>query len=146
MQVCMYKPLPSQLKIVSKLNSLCSSLTESANFNGKKIENLKGSLKKATDTNKELKNTITSMNNRPKTINQDLENQSKCPFSVQKSFSCYVFSQYVNFHFCFVGFVKLHIYFFFLVHYTELRLRLAYQFTSYCEHLSLFKTLSLTNQ
>ena len=79
---CMYKPLPSQLKIVSELNSLCSSLTESANFNGKKIENLKGSLKKATDTNKELKNTITSMNNRPKTINQDLENQSKCPFSV----------------------------------------------------------------
>ena len=34
------------------------SLTESANFNGKEIENLKGSLKKATDMNKELKNTI----------------------------------------------------------------------------------------
>ena len=34
------------------------SLTESANFNGKEIENLKGSLKKAMDMNKELKNTI----------------------------------------------------------------------------------------
>jgi len=34
---------------------------------------------------------------------------------------------------------------FWLVHYTELRLRLAYQFTSYCEHLSLVQTLSLTN-
>ena len=51
-----------------------NSLTESANFNGKEIENLKGSLKKATDTNKELKNTISSMNNRLKTMNQDLEN------------------------------------------------------------------------
>ena len=52
-----------------------NSLTESANFNGKEIENLKGSLKKATDANKELKNTISSMNNRLKTTNQDLENQ-----------------------------------------------------------------------
>ena len=52
-----------------------NSLTESANFSGKEIENLKGSLKKATDTNKELKNTISSMNNRLKTMNQDLENQ-----------------------------------------------------------------------
>ena len=52
-----------------------NSLTESANFNGKEIENLKGSLKKATDANKELKNTISSMNNRLKTMNQDLENQ-----------------------------------------------------------------------
>ena len=34
---------------------------------------------------------------------------------------------------------------FLLVHYTELRLRLLYQFTSYCEHLSLVQTLSLTN-
>ena len=52
-----------------------NSLTESANFNGKEIENLKGSVKKATDANKELKNTISSMNNRLKTMNQDLENQ-----------------------------------------------------------------------
>ena len=29
---------------------------------------------------------------------------------------------------------------FLLVHYTELRLRLVYQFTSYCEHLSLVKS------
>ena len=34
---------------------------------------------------------------------------------------------------------------FLLVHYAELRLRLVYQFTSYCEHLSLVQTLSLTN-
>ena len=54
-----------------------NSLTESANFNGKEIENLKGSLKKATDANKELKNTISLMNNRLKTMNQDLENQRK---------------------------------------------------------------------
>ena len=52
-----------------------NSLTESANFNGKEIENLKGSLKKATDTNKELKNIISPMNNRLKTMDQDLENQ-----------------------------------------------------------------------
>ena len=52
-----------------------NSLTESANFNGKEIENLKGSLKKATDTNEKLKNTISSINNRLKTMNQDLENQ-----------------------------------------------------------------------
>ena len=52
-----------------------NSLTESANFNGREIENLKGSLKKAPDANKELKNTISSMNNRLKTMNQDLENQ-----------------------------------------------------------------------
>ena len=52
-----------------------NSLTESLNFNGKEIENLKGSLKKATDTNKELMNTISSMNNRLKTMNQDLKNQ-----------------------------------------------------------------------
>ena len=52
-----------------------NSLPESANFNGREIENLKRSLKKATDTNKELKNTISSMNNRLKTMNQDLENQ-----------------------------------------------------------------------
>ena len=52
-----------------------NSLTESANFNGKEIENLKGTLKKATDTNQELKNTISSINNRLKTMNQDLENQ-----------------------------------------------------------------------
>ena len=51
------------------------SLTESANFSGKDIENLKGSLKKTTDTNKELKDTISLMNNRLKIINQDLENQ-----------------------------------------------------------------------
>ena len=52
-----------------------NSLTESENFNGKEIEKLKGSLKKATDANKELKNTISSINNRLKTMNQDLENQ-----------------------------------------------------------------------
>ena len=52
-----------------------NNLTESANFNGKEIENLKGSLKKATDANKELKNTISPMNNRLKTMHQDLENQ-----------------------------------------------------------------------
>ena len=52
-----------------------NSLTESANFNGREIENLKGSLKKAPDAKKELKNTISSMNNRLKTMNQDLENQ-----------------------------------------------------------------------
>ena len=34
---------------------------------------------------------------------------------------------------------------FLLVHYTELHLRLVYQFTSYCEHLSLVQTLLLTN-
>ena len=34
---------------------------------------------------------------------------------------------------------------FLLVHYTELRLHLVYQFTSYGEHLSLVQTLSLTN-
>ena len=38
-----------------------------------------------------------------------------------------------------------YIFTFLLVHYTELRLRLVYQFTSYCEHLSLVQTLSLTN-
>ena len=52
-----------------------NSQIESANFHEKEIENLKGSLKKATDANKELKNTISSMNNRLKTMNQDLENQ-----------------------------------------------------------------------
>ena len=52
-----------------------NSLTESENFNGKEIEKLKGSLKKATDANKELKNTMSSINNRLKTMNQDLENQ-----------------------------------------------------------------------
>ena len=38
-----------------------------------------------------------------------------------------------------------YIFTFLLVHYTELRLRLVYQFTSYCKHLSLVQTLSLTN-
>ena len=52
-----------------------NSLTESANFNGKEIENLKGTLKKDTDTNQQRKNTISSINNRLKTMNQDLENQ-----------------------------------------------------------------------
>ena len=48
--------------------------------------------------------------------------------------------------FFFVLWVLLsYIFIFLLVHYTELRLRLAYQFTSYCEHLSLVKTPLLTN-